>query len=1748
MNSCQIKRNEKGRITQVLAENGNISNLYQQIRELPIIKDDEQALDFYLYTKLDTFKKQNKNLVSDNNGEPILVFRHLSQTAKMLNTRGAIHYTDFNEAFNDDKEATGIEFGFLKEGENFREETNNKSEIFAIPEFANLIDKNEKDILKLTNKEKTYYASPDETYFVTLDRADKNISADTYDGFITNLMEIGVPIKKGKAVLPQITPNQTIQLAIQRNNNLPLTQAPNGKPSILYQTYKDLGYSDSEAERLVAQTYTDEFGNWFGRWWEQEATPQQEVSKVVDSNGQPLLLYHGTTKTFNEFDTKKKGERGGLAEKFFSFSSNQEVAKLYGQGYIGKDNPIVYPVFLNIRNLPIYDNKGKYYRELFVNAGYKNIDIFQLQDFHDRGWDGQVKFDKTDGFAVKNTIEKEGADLWKFNYDKNIAEQFDKDNYIGDTYYAKNPNQIKSATENIGTFSTENNDIRYSIIGEGETLDRTEIETVQQIIDQLKLTGLADNVEILSPQQIDQKLQELEYSEDVRKQIVGTLTIQKLSNAQPILANKQLAEKMRITNRTPTEIKQATGWEFDEGQNAWKYELPDYNILNKKLNYNQEYSVSEILENSEGLDELKIVILNQNEFENEVPARYNTEARRIEINERYVQQSTDASLQLEQAGYIPTTLHRAIHHEVQHYNQQIEGWYGGGSLSTVVREGARIAGVTDEQATIGDILSAVRKKLSQPNLDRNTINLLQETENILASETIEERVKKQFYSYQRLTGEREARIVEQRLSMTEQERLNSLFTEQVDKEGVRREDVLYAPKSAIIQNMVEAYHGSPYDFDAFTTSKIGTGEGAQAFGWGLYFADLEGIAKGYAEKLQKVNVIGETNLPTYVINDAKSYFLTSGSQEKAIDVVKRNIDRLEKNIKNDPAYQNRRNEMTLEEEKTILKALQTLKFEKGKNLYKVSLHKGKTPDQYTWLEWDKTLTKKQKESIRQQIKEEYPNNELLQGMAKYELQDSSLVDGRDIYEGLSKLIRFAEKIEDGDKQASLFLLRAGIDGIKYPAESLARGATSDTARGFNYVVFDENAVEIEEKIRFSKQQGIQPINAGFAAINENGQNNIYLNQEALSPTLPIHEFSHLYQLWLKQSKPELYKRGMELVEAELNKSKSDIQEIINYVKTNQPNLEGERLKDEILAELVGRRGFELLQSKKKSGIIEWIKQAFEEIKKMLGLTQYPIEEVMNMTIQEYADAIAVDLLKGENIVGQKAQEYFIRNADRLPLTLAVFNRQEFVNLRGKSINPVTVLNSLNQTGIKQIEKELVKKVIEEHYQGKNKISYDEIEATVRANIMPLERIFTSSYADYGMNNLGDGNYGVANTIILNAPIEHGVTGHFSGDFKASGRKNIKYVPKQLNDNVWVAVEEGYETQANNNNIYQFVGTAGTKEAVDSWINNYNANENLSQDEYNRLRELDSRKNSLTEQEKKEINLLQRRFDNERNGINKGMFGHIRVWKEGQEYYVAELQSDYFQKNNARKNILESREEYKKITKDFQYKNNEISTERDIYLQYGVHLDLLSEIEKNPRVEVKPHRLTLNDGVTKDEEYLWLFVDGEPIFKSGNPTEGYSEEMQRVWILKGRSNLIPLKEKLGEDFADTLQKFYDKKIQFFKDQKNKLEKEYNQQVEDIIKKLPIQEKQFIASQKSWEKRMVREVIKEASLSGATSLYFPTPYTLSVIEGYVSEEGNLPYEIERAVDYNRLTEGDEIYYAGSSYTVIEADSSKDRKSVV
>ena len=53
---------------------------------------------------------------------------------------------------------------------------------------------------------------------------------------------------------------------------------------------------------------------------------------------------------------------------------------------------------------------------------------------------------------------------------------------------------------------------------------------------------------------------------------------------------------------------------------------------------------------------------------------------------------------------------------------------------------------------------------------------------------------------------------------------------------------------------MRAYHGSPHSFERFDSTKIGTGEGAQAYGHGLYFAEREGVAKGYRDRLSDKTV------------------------------------------------------------------------------------------------------------------------------------------------------------------------------------------------------------------------------------------------------------------------------------------------------------------------------------------------------------------------------------------------------------------------------------------------------------------------------------------------------------------------------------------------------------------------------------------------------------------------------------------------------------------------------------------------------------------------------------------------------------------------------------------------------------------------------------------------------------------------------------------------------------------------------
>lgn len=184
-------------------------------------------------------------------------------------------------------------------------------------------------------------------------------------------------------------------------------KAPNGKPTNL-------------TEQQWLQVRTKAFKDWFGDW---ENDPKN-ASKVVDENGEPLVVYHHTdnpnlTKFSTDFENYFAKDGGTKEAIFFDEEKTGTLNRKYDL-----------PVFLNIRELNEYNetkqqlhDRGTTYREIVNNSAKKN--------------------NKTGGVHMKDFDDnkKEHQSIWIIH----------------------NPNQVKSATDNNGMFSTENDDIRMAI-------------------------------------------------------------------------------------------------------------------------------------------------------------------------------------------------------------------------------------------------------------------------------------------------------------------------------------------------------------------------------------------------------------------------------------------------------------------------------------------------------------------------------------------------------------------------------------------------------------------------------------------------------------------------------------------------------------------------------------------------------------------------------------------------------------------------------------------------------------------------------------------------------------------------------------------------------------------------------------------------------------------------------------------------------------------------------------------------------------------------------------------------------------------------------------------------------------------------------------------------------------------------------------------------------------------------------------
>lgn len=190
------------------------------------------------------------------------------------------------------------------------------------------------------------------------------------------------------------------------------------------------GRSTNLNERQWLQVRTKAFKDWFGDW---ENNPS-EASKVVDENGEPLVVYHGSPNNWNVYNPELFGTNtdDGYYGKGLYLSSIKNKSAQYGN---------VMELFVNIK-APIRVGLDK------------NITIEEA----------------TQNITIAESFNRDG-DLSKYD-----GVLYSGGEGMYEELVVPTPNQIKSATSNTGEFSTANNDIRYRLAdtGRGSHIRATE--------------------------------------------------------------------------------------------------------------------------------------------------------------------------------------------------------------------------------------------------------------------------------------------------------------------------------------------------------------------------------------------------------------------------------------------------------------------------------------------------------------------------------------------------------------------------------------------------------------------------------------------------------------------------------------------------------------------------------------------------------------------------------------------------------------------------------------------------------------------------------------------------------------------------------------------------------------------------------------------------------------------------------------------------------------------------------------------------------------------------------------------------------------------------------------------------------------------------------------------------------------------------------------------------------------------------
>ncbi len=447
--------------------------------------------------------------------------------------------------------------------------------------------------------------------------------------------------------------------------------------------------------------------------------------------------------------------------------------------------------------------------------------------------------------------------------------------------------------------------------------------------------------------------------------------------------------------------------------------------------------------------------------------------------------------------------------------------------------------------------------------------------------------------------------------------------------------------------LMTVYHGSGAAFDAFDHTHMGEGEGAQAYGWGTYVTEVEGIARSYGKEVsRKRSNITFDGIPLKQVFSNEFYWdETWRNWEKTLLKV-RTADELKNNILNlyffpkGKGIRERKKDFK-EQQKRLLQAIDSgrIKVDATSMLYTVEIPEDNGSN---YLHWEKSYSKNKfyqiKTKLIEELKEIYPkqSDEKIRYILNSSIElISNNLTGAGIYEIIQKNL-------SSPQAASQFLSEIGFVGISYPAQHTT-GGRDDNAR--NYVIFNEADARITDHIQFLRTSRGEVY--GFV---KNGK--IYLDASLLNPNTPIHEYTHLWDAALQKANSQLWQRGVELMkqtplwdEIVGNPAYADI--------ANDENL----VASEVHARLTGKEGAALMEQwtndATKEGTIfdhaakislidrlrRWMREAWQWLKDTM--VPWSTEEARTISLDDFIRMPIADLVSGKRLQRTEGDLYVV---------------------------------------------------------------------------------------------------------------------------------------------------------------------------------------------------------------------------------------------------------------------------------------------------------------------------------------------------------------------------------------------------------------------------------------------------------------------------------------------------------------------------